>query len=86
MLKEKLLVQKNKIDVVKAVYNSAAKKLAVLSLAVAVSGGYITSAQMSENEANRQLQMLKVPERMNSPLAKLRKLFKIANTSDQRKT
>lgn len=38
-------MQKNKIDVVKAVCNSAARKLAVLSLAVAVSSGAVASAQ-----------------------------------------
>lgn len=38
-------MQKNKIDVVKAVCNSAARKLAVLSLAVAVSSSAVASAQ-----------------------------------------
>lgn len=38
-------MQKNKIDVVKAICNSVAKKLAVLSLAVAVSSSAVASAQ-----------------------------------------
>lgn len=37
-------MQKNKIDVVKAVCNNAARKLTVLSLAVAVSGGAVANA------------------------------------------
>ncbi len=41
-------MQKNKINVVKAVCNNAAKKLVVLSLAIAVSGGTVASAQFSE--------------------------------------
>lgn len=37
-------MQKNKIDVIRAVCNNAARKLMVLSLAVAVSGGVVASA------------------------------------------
>ena len=39
------MCKKNKIDVVKAICNSVAKKLAVLSLAVAVSSSAVASAQ-----------------------------------------
>lgn len=41
-------MQKNKIDAVKAVFSSAVKKLAVLSLAVAVSSGADASATPPE--------------------------------------
>ena len=57
-------MQKNKIDVVKAVCNSAARKLAVLSLAVAVSGGAVASAQMSERDAKKQLSAMSSLERL----------------------
>ena len=57
-------MQKNKIDVVKAVCSSAARKLAVLSLAVAVSSGAVANAQMSEKDAKKQLSAMSSLERL----------------------
>ncbi len=54
IVEEKLLMQKKKFDLMKAVCNNAARKLAVLSLAVAVGCGYIASAQTSEENAKEE--------------------------------
>ena len=76
-------MQKNKINVVKAVCNSAAKKLAVLGLAMAVSGGCVASAQMSEREAKKQLSAMSSLERLietNGDKEKRQRLNALNNT------
>ena len=67
-------MQKNKIDVVKAVCNSAAKKLAALSLAATVGCGAVASAQISEDEANHQHQRLQMFVLTITPQERLRRL------------
>lgn len=60
-------MQKDKINVVKAVCNNAAKKLVVLSLAIAVSGGTVASAQLSEVSNKRLCDTLLEFQRMLGP-------------------
>lgn len=67
IIKEKMLVQKDKINIIKAVCNNTVKKLAVLSLAIAVSGGTVASAQLSEVSNKRLCDTLLEFQRMLGP-------------------